>query len=181
MRPRAGRRARLSAGSPGQVTAVAAAKTNANETAICRNRKASFEYEIGERFEAGLVLTGTEVKSLRMGKASLLDAYARTSRGEAFLIGAHISPYSQAFYGNHDPLRKRKLLLHAKEIRRLEGKTQEKGRSLIPLRMYFKNGKAKVELALARGKKTHDKRHAIREADTRREMSRAAAEYNRRG
>jgi SsrA-binding protein len=156
-----------------------AAKDRQNEHAICRNRKASFEYELGERFEAGIVLTGTEVKSLRMGKANLVDAYAKTSRGEAFLIGAHISPYSQAFYGNHDPLRKRKLLLHAKEIKRLEGKTQEKGRSLIPIRMYFKNGKAKVEIALARGKKTHDKRHAIREADNRREMSRATAEYRK--
>jgi SsrA-binding protein len=155
-------------------------KDREKETPVCRNKKASFEYELGERFEAGLVLTGTEVKSLRMGRANLLDAYARASRGECFLVGAHISPYSQAFYGNHDPTRKRKLLLHAKEIKRLEGKTQERGRSLIPLRLYFKNGRAKVELALARGKKTHDKRHSIREADTRREMSRAAAEYSRK-
>ncbi|MDR2611672.1 MAG: SsrA-binding protein SmpB [Deltaproteobacteria bacterium] len=157
------------------------AKERQSESAICRNRKASFEYELGERYEAGLVLTGTEVKSLRMGKASLIDAYARTSHGECFLVGAHISPYSQTYYGNHDPLRKRKLLLHAKEIKRLDGKTRERGQSLIPLRLYFKNGKAKVELALARGKKTHDKRHAIREADSKREMSRTAAEYNRRG
>jgi SsrA-binding protein len=158
-----------------------AAKEKQAEAAICRNKKASFEYELGERFEAGLVLAGTEVKSLRMGKANLLDAYAKTQRGEIWLIGAHISPYTQAFFGNHDPLRKRKLLLHSKEIKRLEGKTSVKGQSIIPLRMYFKNGKAKVELALARGKKQHDKRHAIREADTKREMSRAAAEFNRRG
>ncbi|MDR1081653.1 MAG: SsrA-binding protein SmpB [Deltaproteobacteria bacterium] len=156
------------------------AKEKIRESAICRNKKASFEYELGERFEAGLVLAGTEVKSLRMGKANLLDAYAKTQHGEAWLIGAHISPYTQAFFGNHDPLRKRKLLLHAKEIKRLEGKTSVKGQSIIPLRLYFKDGRAKVELALAKGKKLHDKRHSIREADNRREMSRAAAEYNRR-
>jgi SsrA-binding protein len=163
------------------VVYAVAARDRQNDSPICRNKKASFEYELGERFEAGIVLAGTEVKSLRMGKANLLDAYAKTQRGEVWLIGAHISPYTQAFFGNHDPLRKRKLLLHSKEIKRLEGKTSVKGQSIIPLKLYFKNGKAKVELALAKGKKHYDKRHSIREADTRREMSRAAAEYNRRG
>jgi SsrA-binding protein len=147
---------------------------------ICQNKKASFEYELGERVEAGIVLVGTEVKSLRMGKANLVDSYAKIQGNEAFLIGAHISPYSQTFYGNHDPMRKRKLLLHSKEIKKLSGKSIEKGKSLIPLRMYFKNGRAKVELALAKGKKTHDKRTAIKEADSKRELSRIVKEYNHR-
>jgi SsrA-binding protein len=146
---------------------------------ICVNKKASFEYELEERLEAGLVLTGTEVKSLRMGKANLLDAYAKVQNGEAWLVGAHISPYSSAYYGNHEPQRKRKLLLHDKEIKKMTGKTQEKGRSVIPLKLYFKDGRAKVELALARGKKLHDKRQSIKEQDTRREMARTVREYNR--
>ncbi|MDR2461015.1 MAG: SsrA-binding protein SmpB [Deltaproteobacteria bacterium] len=157
-----------------------ALKEKENFKAICRNKKAAFEYELEDRLEAGLVLVGTEVKSLRMGKANLLDSYAKISGGEAWLIGAHISPYASTFYGNHDPLRKRKLLLHSKELKRLVGKTQEKGRSLIPLSMYFKNGKVKVELALAKGKKTHDKRQAMKEADSKREISRIVKEYNRR-
>ncbi|MDR1546437.1 MAG: SsrA-binding protein SmpB [Deltaproteobacteria bacterium] len=145
---------------------------------ICQNKKAHFEYELGERFEAGLVLVGTEVKSLRMGKANLLDAYARIEHGQAWLSGAHITPYNNAGYGNHDPQRRRKLLLHRQEIKRLLGKVQEKGRSLIPLRLYFKNGLAKVELALARGKKLHDKRHTLKEADSKRDMERAIRERN---
>ncbi|MDR2404855.1 MAG: SsrA-binding protein SmpB [Deltaproteobacteria bacterium] len=150
-----------------------------NFKTICVNKKASFQYELGDRLEAGLVLVGTEVKSLRLGKANLLDAYARIINGEAYLIGAHISPYTSAYYGNHDPLRKRKLLLHAKEIKKLTGKTQEKGQSIIPLKMYFKNGKVKVEIALAKGKKIHDKRQTMKEKDTRREMARTVREYNR--
>ncbi|MDR1165949.1 MAG: SsrA-binding protein SmpB [Deltaproteobacteria bacterium] len=148
-------------------------KDNSAFKTICQNKKASFEYSLEERFEAGMVLLGTEVKSLRDGKANLLDAHARISKGEAFLIGAHISPYSQTSYGNHDPLRRRKLLLRSKEIKKLTGATREKGRTLIPLKMYFKNGLAKVELALAKGKKTHDKRQSIKEADSKREIARA--------
>jgi SsrA-binding protein len=146
---------------------------------ICVNKKASFEYELGERLEAGLVLVGTEVKSLRLGKANLLDAYARITNGEAYLIGAHISPYPSCYYGNHEPLRKRKLLLHARELKKLVGKTVERGQSLIPLKMYFKDGLAKVELALAKGKKLHDKRQSLKEHDTKREIARAIREHNR--
>ena len=123
------------------------AKPETEIKVICQNKKARFEYELGERFEAGLVLVGTEVKSLRMGKANLVDAYARLDNGEAYLVGANITPYVNAHYGNHDPLRRRKLLLKAQEIKRLLGKVQEKGHSLIPLRLYFKNGRAKAELA----------------------------------
>ncbi|MDR2350777.1 MAG: SsrA-binding protein SmpB [Deltaproteobacteria bacterium] len=146
---------------------------------ICRNKKASFDYELGERLEAGLVLSGTEVKSLRLGKANLVDSYVKIKGSEAFLVGAHISPYNQAFYGNHDPMRQRKLLLHGREIKRLTGKSVEKGKSVIPLRMYFKNGLAKVEIALAKGKKTRDKRESMKEADSKREMARAMREHNR--
>ena len=152
---------------------------NAGFKPICRNKKASFEYELGDRLEAGLVLTGTEVKSLRMGKANLLDAYAKIVNGEAYLVGAHISPYTAAYYGNHDPQRRRKLLLHAKEIKKLTGRTQEKGRSLIPLKMYFKDGRAKVEIAVARGKKQYDKRQTIKEHDTKREIARSLREHSR--
>ncbi|MDR1577730.1 MAG: SsrA-binding protein SmpB [Deltaproteobacteria bacterium] len=146
---------------------------------ICQNKKASFEYELGDRFEAGLILLGTEVKSLRLGKANLLDAYARIIQGEPYLVGAHISPYPQAYYGNHDPLRRRKILLHKTEIRRLIGKTQEKGFSLVPTKLYFKKGLVKVEIALARGKKLHDKRQSMKEADSKRDMARAIRDYNR--
>ncbi|MDR1870808.1 MAG: SsrA-binding protein SmpB [Deltaproteobacteria bacterium] len=150
-----------------------------NVKMICQNKKAHFEYELGDRFEAGLILTGTEVKSLRLGKGSLVDAYARIIQGEPYLIGANITPYPQAYFGNHEPLRRRKLLLHKQEVKRLIGKTLEKGFSLVPLRLYFKNGLAKVEIALARGKKLHDKRHSLKEADSKREMARAVREYNR--
>jgi SsrA-binding protein len=146
---------------------------------ICQNKKAHFEYELSDRFEAGLILTGSEVKSLRLGKANLLDAYVRIVKGEPYLIGANVSPYPQAYYGNHDPLRRRKLLLHKKEIKRLIGKTQEKGFSLIPIRLYFKNGLAKAEIALARGKKLHDKRQSLKEADSKRDLARSVREYNR--
>jgi len=147
---------------------------------ICQNKKARHDYELGERFEAGLVLTGTEVKSLRLGKANLTDAYARFQGDEAFLVGLHISPYPMAYFGNHDPLRKRKLLLRRQELKRLYGRLQEQGQSLIPLRLYFKAGRAKAELALARGKKNPDKRQSLKEADARREMARAVREAVRR-
>jgi SsrA-binding protein len=146
---------------------------------ICQNKKARFEYELGEHFEAGLVLVGTEVKSLRMGKANLLDSYARLDGGEAYLVGAHISPYANAYFGNHEAQRRRKLLLNKKEINKLIGKVKEKGHSLIPLKLYFKNGRAKAELALAKGKKIYDKRQAMKEADSKRELNRSLKEFNR--
>jgi len=140
---------------------------------IARNKKARFDYELGDRFEAGLVLKGTEVKSLRMGKASLSEAYARIKNEEIWLVGCQIQPYPFAYYDNHDPTRPRKLLLHKREIKRLTGKLAEQGYSLIPLALYFKRGKAKVELALAKGKKRHDKRAAIKRREQEREMARA--------
>ncbi|MCB2225959.1 MAG: SsrA-binding protein SmpB [Desulfarculaceae bacterium] len=140
---------------------------------IARNKKARFDYELSDRFEAGLVLTGTEVKSLRMGKASLGEAYARIKNGEVWLVGCQIQPYPFAYYDNHDPTRPRKLLLHKREIKRLTGKLAEQGYSLIPVAMYFKRGRAKLELALAKGKKRHDKRAAIKKREQDREMARA--------
>lgn len=140
---------------------------------VCDNRRARFHYHLEEHFEAGLQLTGSEVKSLRGGKASLTDAYADIRNGEAWLLKAHIAPYEKAGYAGHEPKRQRKLLLHRWEIKRLIGKTQKKGHTLIPLKIYFKTGKAKVELALASGKKRHDKRQAIKEREVAREMDRA--------
>ncbi|MDP2602911.1 MAG: SsrA-binding protein SmpB [Deltaproteobacteria bacterium] len=142
------------------------------EQIICVNRQARHNYFIDETYEAGLVLLGSEVKSLRDGKANLMDSYARIQKGEAFLINAHVSPYSGANQFNHEPTRPRKLLLHAREIERLTGKTKEKGLTVIPLKMYFKNGRAKVELGLARGKKLYDKRETLRRKDAEREVER---------
>jgi SsrA-binding protein len=139
---------------------------------IAQNRKAFHDFEIGDRFEAGIVLLGTEVKSLREGRANLKDSYARVKRNEVFLFGLHISPYSHASFENHDPERIRKLLLHRSEIRRLLGKTQERGYSLVPLRVYFKDGRAKVEIALARGKKEYDKRESLKKKEEARELDR---------
>ncbi len=139
---------------------------------VCQNKKAYHDYEIVETMEAGMVLLGTEVKSLREGRANLKDSYAKIRKGEVFLYGLHISPYSHASYDNHEPERVRKLLLHAFEIKRLLGKTQEKGFSLIPLKVYFNKGRAKVELALARGKKLYDKRESIKRKEENREMDR---------
>ena len=146
---------------------------------IAKNKKARFDYELGDRMEAGLVLKGTEVKSLRMGKGNLTDSYARIKDGEAWLIGCHISAYPWAYYDNHDPERPRKLLLHKKELRKLTGKTVEQGISLIPVTLYFKNGRAKVELALAKGKKTHDKRQSIKAREQNREIARALKPHTR--
>ena len=140
---------------------------------IAVNRKARHDYFIEESLEAGLVLTGSEVKSLRAGKAQLKDSHARIQRGEAWLFNAHISEYSPSAQFGHEPTRRRKLLLHAREIERLIGKTKEAGLTLIPLRLYFKHGRAKVEIGLARGKKLYDKRATIKERETRREMDRA--------
>src|SRR5919109_842667 len=141
---------------------------------IATNRRTRHEYEILETVEAGPVLRGTEVKSLRDGPVNFKDSYATVRTGEAWLLGCHISPYSPGTDANHDPERDRKLLLHAKELSRLTGKIAERGLTLVPLRLYFKSGRAKLEVGLARGKKLHDKRSALRERETRREMDRAA-------
>lgn len=140
---------------------------------VATNRRARHEYEILETIEAGLVLRGTEVKSLRAGQVNFKDSYATVRNGEAWLLGCHISPYSHGTDANHDPERDRKLLLHRREIERLTGKIAERGLTLVPLRLYFKDGRAKVELGVARGKKLHDKRSALREREVRREMDRA--------
>lgn len=144
---------------------------------VTDNRKARHNYHIETRYEAGIVLLGTEVKALRMGRAHLKDAYAKIVDGEVFLHQMHIGPYPFAYYGNHEPLRTRKLLLHKYEIKRLFGKVNEKGYSLIPLNVYFVSGKAKVTIALARGKRLHDKREAIKRRDEKRELERTRKEY----
>jgi SsrA-binding protein len=140
---------------------------------ICVNKRARFDYEISDVYEAGMVLQGTEVKSLREGRVSLQDAYADIQHGELYLLQAHIDQYEQGNRFNHDPDRPRKLLLHKGEVRRLVGKTQEKGLTLIPTRMYFSHGKAKVELGLAKGKKTYDKRQTLKRRTAEREIERA--------
>ena len=144
---------------------------------ICQNKKAFFEYEIMETLEAGMVLVGSEVKSLREGRANLKDSYARVRKGEIFLYGLHISPYTHASYNNHEPERVRKLLLHNHEIKRLTGKTQERGFSLIPLKVYFKEGRIKTELALARGKRLFDKRESLKKKEGARELERIRKRY----
>lgn len=136
------------------------------------NRKARHDYEIIDVYEAGIVLKGPEVKSLRMGRANLQDSYADVKQGEIWLHDMHISPFEQANRFNHDPIRDRKLLLNKSEIRRLIGKTTEKGLTLIPLKVYFKNGKAKIELALAKGKKEYDRREDIKKREMDRELRR---------
>ena len=141
---------------------------------VATNRRARHEYEILETVEAGLVLRGTEVKALRAGQVTFKDSYATVRNGEAWLLACHISPYSHGTDANHDPERDRKLLLHARELSRLSGKIAERGLTLVPLRLYFKGGRAKLEIGLARGKKLHDKRSAIREREVAREMDRAA-------
>ena len=145
---------------------------------VAENRKARHDYIIEATYEAGMVLVGTEVKSLRMGKANLKDAYARIKNGEVFVYQLHIGAYPFATYNNHDPLRSRKLLLHSYEIKKLYGKVNEKGYALIPLKLYFKGGRAKLGLALARGKQSHDKRESIRRRDQKRELERER-KYNR--
>jgi SsrA-binding protein len=145
------------------------------ERVIATNRKARHEYSILETFEAGIALKGAEVKSLRQGRASLQESYAALKNGEVWLLDMHISPYEQAADDSYEPTRKRKLLLHKKEIRRLVGKLAEKGLTLIPLRAYFKHGIAKVELALAKGKRAYDKREAIKRRDMQRELERGTA------
>ena len=144
---------------------------------IIKNKKARFDYEILDTFEAGIVLVGTEVKSIRMKKVSIQEAYARIVNGEIFLVGMNITIYDQGNRYNHEPVRNRKLLLHKHEIKRLTGKLQEKGYTLVPLRMYIKNGKVKVELGLGRGKAKYDKRKTIQKRDIEREMQREMKNY----
>jgi len=139
---------------------------------VAVNRRARHDYAIDETIEAGLVLTGTEIKSIRAGRANLAEAYARIEHGEGWLIGAHIAPYEQGNRNNHEPTRTRKLLLHRDQIAELIGRTQAKGFTLVPLRLYIRNGLAKLEIGIARGKKAHDKRRAIAERDARRELER---------
>lgn len=143
-----------------------------SEKIVCQNRRARHEYFIEETFEAGMVLEGPEVKSLRDGRANLVDSYARIKKGEVFLYNMHISPYPFAHHVNLDPRRTRKLLLSKREIKRLIGKTEEKGYTMIPLKIYFSKGWAKAQIGLAKGKKKPDKRQAIKEKDLQREMER---------
>ncbi len=147
-------------------------KQKTNEPVIT-NRKARFQYHIEETLEAGLALTGTEVKAIRDGRANLTDSYVRLRRGELYLVGCHIGPYPAAGAFQHEPRRERKLLVHRRELDRLAGRVRERGLTLIVPRLYFKNGRVKAELALARGKKRHDKRAAMRERQIRKEMDRA--------
>jgi SsrA-binding protein len=140
---------------------------------IARNRRARHEYHIEDVYEAGLVLTGTEVKSLRAGRASLADGFGQVSDHEIFLHNVHIPEYTQGTWTNHEPRRTRKLLMHRKEIDKLAAETAERGLTLVPLSLYFKDGKAKVELAVARGKRTYDKRHDLARKDAAREVERA--------
>lgn len=159
--------------------AKAKSKDAANDPVLARNRKARFDYEIEDSLEAGIALVGSEVKSLRLGRASLVDAYARIRRGEIWLEGLHIPPYEQASYENHEPVRSRKLLLHREQIRELTVALEAKGYTLIPLKVYFKGNTIKVELGLAKGRRKQDKRQAIAAREAKRDMDRAAAERRR--
>jgi SsrA-binding protein len=139
------------------------------EEPIADNRKARYDYHLLETYEAGLALLGTEVKAMREGRANLRDSYCRFERGEAFLHNAHVGQYSHGGYASHDPLRPRKLLLHSEELKKLFGKMTEKGLTIVPLRMYFKKGRAKLEIALAKGKKLYDKRETMKRRESERE------------
>ncbi|MEO6059338.1 MAG: SsrA-binding protein SmpB [Candidatus Limnocylindria bacterium] len=143
---------------------------------VAVNRRAHFQYAVEETLEAGIVLTGTEIKSIRAGRANLAEAYARIDHGEAWLIGAHIAPYEQGNRNNHEPTRVRKLLLHRDQIAELLGRTQAKGFTLVPLKLYIRGGLAKLELGIAKGKQAHDKRRVIAERDARRELDRTTKE-----
>ena len=148
------------------------------QTSIAENRKAFHDYHLLETFEAGIVLLGTEVKSIREGRVNLRDSFARVEDGEVFLYNVNISPYSHRGYADHEPLRRRKLLLHREEIRKLIGKTVEKGMTLVPVRLYYKNGRVKVAVSLAKGKKEYDKRETIKRREADRE-TRAAIKSRR--
>src|SRR6187200_2651037 len=149
------------------------------QSSIAENRKAFHDYHLLETFEAGVALLGTEVKAIREGRVNLRDSFARVEDGEVFLYNVNISPYSHRGYADHEPLRRRKLLLHRGEIRKLIGKTVEKGMTLVPVRMYFKHGKVKVSVSLAKGKKDYDKRETIKKRDTDRETRAAVKAYRR--
>ena len=151
-----------------------------SDVLIADNRKARHDYHVLETFEAGIALLGTEVKGIREGKANLRDSFARVEQGEIWLYNVHINPYSHRGYVDHDPKRRRKLLLHKQEIRKLIGRTVERGLTLVPTRMYFRNGKVKVSLALARGKQSHDKRETIKRREAERETRAAVKERVRR-
>ncbi len=150
-----------------------------DDSTVALNRRARHEFTIDETFEAGLVLTGTEIKSVRAGKVNISNAYARIEKGEAWLIGADIAPFEQGNRYNHEPKRTRKLLLHRRQIDELLGRAQQKGQTIVPLRLYLNRGKAKVELGLARGKQQHDRRRDIAERDARRDVARALADAQR--
>lgn len=152
-----------------------AARSPGDRNVVARNRKARHDFHIDDTFEAGVVLTGTEVKSLRAGRASLVDGWVEITSGEAWLLGVHIPEYTEGTWTNHAPRRKRKLLLHRHQIDRLAAKSGEKGHTIVPLELYFVQGRAKVEIGLARGKKEYDKRHALREQQDAREAERAMA------
>ena len=158
----------------GGATQVKSGASGGGEKVISSNRQARYEYSILESLEAGIALTGTEIKSVRAGKVNLRDAYARIDDGEVWLVGMHISPYEQAgTYFQHDPMRRRKLLLHRRQIARLHSDVGQKGLTLVPLRLYLKGGRAKIELGLAKGKKLYDKRDSMAERDSRRDVERA--------
>ncbi len=150
-----------------------------SEKIICKNKKAFHEYFVESLFEAGIVLLGTEVKSLRAGKAQLVDSYAVLKGEELFLLNAHISPYTHAARDNHDPTRSRKLLLHKSELKKLVGKVKEKGLTLVPLKIYFKNGRVKVEIGLVKGKKLHDKRETLKQKAISKDIQRVLKERSR--
>jgi SsrA-binding protein len=154
------------------------AKGKDSQRMIANNKKAFHDYFIDETYEAGIALHGTEVKSLRMGKCSIKEAFVRIENGEVYIYGMHVSPYEKGNIFNKDPLRVKKLLMHKYEINKLSGKIKEKGYTLVPLQVYFKEGKVKVEIGLARGKKLYDKREDIAKKDSRREMERAFKEKN---
>ena len=158
----------------GGATQTQSSAAGGGEKVISSNRQARYEYSILESLEAGIALTGTEIKSVRAGKVNLRDAYARIDDGEVWLVGMHISPYEQAgTYFQHDPMRRRKLLLHRRQIARLQSDVGQKGLTLVPLRLYLKGGRAKIELGLAKGKKLYDKRDSMAERDSRRDVERA--------
>ena len=152
------------------------AKADRSNQTIAENRKAGFDYHLLDTFEAGVALLGTEVKSIREGGANLRDSYARIEGGEVWIYNVHIRAYSNRGYSDHEPTRKRKLLLHRTEIRKLIGKTVEKGMTLVPVRMYLKNGRVKIAISLAKGKKAHDKRETIKRRETERETRAAVKE-----
>jgi len=157
------------------------AKKEGSQKIICQNKMARLNYSIDDTYEAGMALVGTEVKALRDGRANLKDSYALVQNGEVFLYDMHIGPYTHGNRANHEPLRARKLLLHKREIKRLYGKSQEKGLTLIPIKLYFKAGKVKVEIGVGKGKKLYDKREDIKKRDDLREVERGVRSRYREG